>query len=71
MVTEYCARLANLYWLMKSISEPIARKANAEDKVTGRFGEGGERAFWRHCRQPDRTPSGYAAGRIDSSAKRY
>ena len=26
--------------LIKSLSEPIARKANAEDKVTGRFWEG-------------------------------
>ena len=25
---------------MKSLSEPIARKANAEDKVTGRFWKG-------------------------------
>ena len=40
IVAEYRARLANLSWLMKSLSEPIARKANAEDKVTGRFWEG-------------------------------
>ena len=40
IVAEYRARLTNLSWLMKSISEPIARKANAEDKVTGRFWEG-------------------------------
>ena len=40
IVTEYRSRLANLSWLMKSLSEPIARKANAEDKVTGRFWEG-------------------------------
>ncbi len=39
-VAEYRSRLSNLSWLMKSISEPIARKANIEDKVTGRFWEG-------------------------------
>jgi REP element-mobilizing transposase RayT len=40
LIAEYRARLTNLSWLMKSLSEPIARKANAEDKVTGRFWEG-------------------------------
>ena len=40
LIVEYRARLTNLSWLMKSISELIARKANAEDKVTGRFWEG-------------------------------
>ena len=40
LVAEYRSRLANLSWLMKSLSETIARKANAEDKVTGRFWEG-------------------------------
>ena len=40
LIAEYRSRLANLSWLMKSLSEPIARKANAEDKVTGRFWEG-------------------------------
>jgi REP element-mobilizing transposase RayT len=40
LVAEYRSRLANLSWLMKSLSEPIARKANAEDQVTGRFWEG-------------------------------
>ena len=39
-VTEYRSRLTNLSWLMKSLSEPIARRANAEDKVTGRFWKG-------------------------------
>jgi len=36
----YRQRLTNLSWLMKSISEPIARRANAEDKVGGRFWQG-------------------------------
>ena len=40
LIAEYRARLSNLSWLMKSLSEPIARKANAEDKVTGRFWQG-------------------------------
>jgi hypothetical protein len=40
LVAEYRSRLANLSWLMKSLSEHIARKANAEDNITGRFWEG-------------------------------
>ena len=40
LIAEYRSRLTNLSWLMKSLWEPIARKANAEDKVTGRFWEG-------------------------------
>jgi hypothetical protein len=40
LIAEYRARLTNLSWLMKSLSEPIARKAKEEDKVTGRFWEG-------------------------------
>ena len=40
LIAEYRSRLANLSWLMKSLSESIARKANEEDKVTGRFWEG-------------------------------
>ena len=40
LIAEYRARLTNLSWLMKSLSEPIARRANEEDKVTGRFWEG-------------------------------
>ena len=36
----YRTRLSDLNWLMKSISEPIARRANAEDRVGGRFWQG-------------------------------
>jgi REP element-mobilizing transposase RayT len=39
-VEVYRSRLANLSWLMKSLSEYIARKANAEDKIGGKFWEG-------------------------------
>ena len=39
-IAIYRSRLTDVSWLMKCLSEPIARKANAEDKVTGRFWEG-------------------------------
>lgn len=40
LVEVYRSRLANLSWLMKSLSEHVARRANAEDKIGGKFWEG-------------------------------
>jgi REP element-mobilizing transposase RayT len=39
-IGEYRKRLHDVSWLMRCLNEPIARWANAEDKVTGRFWEG-------------------------------
>lgn len=36
-IQEYRKRLCDLSWFMKCLNEPIARQANAEDKVTGHF----------------------------------
>jgi len=33
-------RLQDLSWLMKSLAEPIARKANAQEEISGRFWQG-------------------------------
>jgi len=44
-VAIYRQRLHDLSWLMKMISEPIARRANAEDKTSGRFWQGLSRRF--------------------------
>jgi REP element-mobilizing transposase RayT len=40
LIECYRSRLCNLSWLMKSIAEPIARMANAQDQVKGRFWQG-------------------------------
>ncbi|MGI6524009.1 MAG: transposase [Bdellovibrionota bacterium] len=40
MMPKIRERLGSVSWLMKSLSEDIARKANKEDECTGRFWEG-------------------------------
>ena len=39
-IRVYRERLASLSWFMKTLKEPIARRANAEDECTGAFWEG-------------------------------
>lgn len=40
LVERYRSRLSNISWFMRCLNEWIARRANAEDEVTGRFWEG-------------------------------
>lgn len=40
LAETYRKRLQDLSWFMRVLNESIAREANAEDKVTGRFWEG-------------------------------
>jgi len=60
-VAVYRQRLHDLSWLMRIISEPIAQRANAEDKTNRRFWRF-EPKFWRRWRQAAQTPEARRRG---------
>ena len=38
-VAQLRRRLSDISWWMRALAEPIARRSNAEDEVSGRFGK--------------------------------
>jgi len=63
-VKVYRQRLHDLSWLMKMISEPIARRANAEDKTNRRFWQRLSRRFGAACAKRLKRPRQEAEGRV-------
>ena len=63
-VAIYRQHLHDLSWLMKMIFEPIARRANAEDKTNGRFWQGLSRRFGAPCASRLKRPRQGAEGRV-------
>jgi hypothetical protein len=66
-VERFRSYLTNLSWLMKSIVKPIARKANADDEVTGRFWVVGKTPY-SHFEGP---PSQNVLRKIEEYGTRY
>jgi len=63
-VAIYHQRMHDLSWLMKMISEPIARRTNAEDKTNGRFWQGLSRRFGYAGARRLKRPRQGAEGRV-------
>jgi len=63
-VRVYRQRLHDLSWLMKMISEPIARRANAEVKTNGMFWQGLSRRFGANGAGRLKRPRQGAKGRV-------
>jgi len=65
-VAIYRRRQHNLSWLIKMISEPIARRPHAEDKTNGRFWQGLSRRFGTAGARRRKRPRQGAEGRVAS-----
>ena len=71
MADLYPKRLCDLSWFMKRLDEYVARRANAEDGVKGRFWEGSGGALRQHAAGADERQRPLAlAGLLQVSAAR-
>jgi len=63
-VAIYRQRLHDLSWLIKMVFEPIARRANAENNINGRFWKGLSRRFGAAGARRLKRPRQGAEGRV-------